>query len=77
MLGDSGFEDNSAVHFNLAFKELKQGLNGFFKDRVYVWPFHKLSADKDGEEVVSMIVQLEIDSNKTPMNSNPSGNNKS
>ena len=43
---------------------------------MYVWPFHKLSADKDGEEVVSMIVQLEIDSNKTPMNSNPSGNNK-
>ena len=35
-----------------------------------MWPFHKLSANKDSQEVVAMIVQMEIDSGRTPINSN-------
>jgi hypothetical protein len=34
ILNDSGLEDNS--NFAVAFKELKQAMRGFFKDRVYV-----------------------------------------
>lgn len=65
----SEHEDNTA-NFHIAFKELKMGLSGFFKDRVYVWPFHKLSENKE-DEVVSMIVQLEIEGGRTPINSTP------
>ena len=28
--------------FNVHFKELKLGMRGYFKDRIYVQPFHKL-----------------------------------
>ena len=28
--------------FNVHFKELKMGMRGYFKDRIYVQPFHKL-----------------------------------
>ena len=48
-------------------------MRGFYKDRVYVWPFHKLEAGagkaKETDEIVSLIVQLEIESSKAHNNS--------
>jgi hypothetical protein len=41
ILNDNGLDDNS--NFSVAFKELKVAMRGFYKDRVYVWPFHKLT----------------------------------
>jgi hypothetical protein len=66
-----GVKDDTS-NFSLAFKELKDALRGFYKDRVYVWPFHKLVASTTSaagtsqvvpsstDEVVTLIVQLEI-----------------
>jgi len=44
------------------FKEMKHALRGFFKDRVFVWPFHKL--DQRSNDIVSLIVQCEITDSK-------------
>jgi hypothetical protein len=35
----TGDKDGGLV---VQFKEMKHALRGFFKDRVFVWPFHKL-----------------------------------
>jgi hypothetical protein len=56
-----GESEDPNKSLNIAFKELKHALRGFFKDRVYVWPFHKLGMPNESEEVVQMIVQLEIE----------------
>ena len=68
ILNDNALEDNS--NFAVAFKELKQGMRGFFKDRVYVQPFHKLGegSTKEQEDVVSLIVQLEIETSRITPN---------
>lgn len=45
-------------------------MRGFYKDRVYVWPFHKLVQGtlKETDEIVSLIVQLEIETSRTTPN---------
>lgn len=68
ILNDNGLEDNS--NFSVAFKELKVAMRGFYKDRVYVWPFHKLTqgTTKETDEIVSLIVQLEIETSRVTPN---------
>jgi hypothetical protein len=44
--------------FSVEFKEFKQALRGFFKDRLYVWPFYLLNSGSStlDQEIVSLIV---------------------
>jgi hypothetical protein len=41
---------------------MKQATRGFYRDKVFVWPFHKL--DPKSSDIVALIVQCEITETK-------------